>query len=459
MSNNCNTTKVSGSDLHQKLLLVKRKLVSEKYIIDKKDNHVYPIEKIPFNIPSNWQWCYLSDISIIQEGPGIRKHQYQDRGVQFLTVTNILDDAIDLEKSKKYISEAEYLKTYQHFTIQKGDIVTACSGGSWGKSAIFDSNEKLILNTSTLRLRFFNDLGENRYLYYLTKTSYFKNTLSLYVTGQQPNYGYSHYSKIPIPLPPLLEQQRIVSILDEAFTAIAKAKANAEQNLRNAKELFEFFLHRYFTNKEAGWDEKKLKDVAEYFNGLTYSPTDVSDEGIVVLRSSNVQNDKLDFTDIVRVTAFVKEKIIVRDGDILMCSRNGSQRLVGKTALIENLSEQMTFGTFMMIIRSDYNPYLLWFFKSLDFKKQISGGENTMINQITRYMLDDIVVSFPPIEKQFEIVQQLDAIYNETKKLETIYQQKIIDLEELKKSILQKAFSGELRCGELVEPKTEKALV
>ena len=256
--------------------------------------------------------------------------------------------------------------------------------------------------------------------------------------------------KYPVPLPPLSEQQRIVSILDEAFAAIAKAKANAEQNLKNAKELLEVFLHKYFINKEEGWEEKKLKDVAEYFNGLTYSPKDVNDKGIIVLRSSNIQNDKLDFSDIVRVNISVKDKIIVKDGDILMCSRNGSKRLVGKTAPIENLPEQMTFGTFMMIVRSSYNPYLLWFFKSLDFKKQISGGENTMINQITRYMLDDIVVSFPPLEKQMEIVNQLNAIYIESQKLESIYLKKIDDLEELKKTILQKAFAGEL--------KTEKAV-
>jgi type I restriction enzyme S subunit len=131
-----------------------------------------------------------------------------------------------------------------------------------------------------------------------------------------------------------------------------------------------------------------------------------------------------------------------------MCSRNGSARLVGKTATIKNLNEEMTFGTFMMIIRSQYNPYLSWFFKSTDFRNQIKGGENTMINQITRYMLDDIVLSFPPIDKQNEIVQKLDALSFEIKKLDAIYNQKINDLEELKKSVLQKAFSGELRSPE-----------
>ena len=266
-----------------------------------------------------------------------------------------------------------------------------------------------------------------------------------------PSLVKSELKTILISFPKLLsEQQRIVSILDEAFAAIAKAKANAEQNLKNAKELFDVYLHKFYTSKEEGWEEKKMKEVAEYFNGLTYSPKDVSNEGIIVLRSSNVQNDELDFKDIVRVNLNVKEKIIVKDGDILMCSRNGSARLVGKTATIKNLNEVMTFGTFMMIVRSQYNPYLSWFFKSTDFRNQIKGGENTMINQITRYMLDDVIISFPPIEKQNEVVQKLNDLHLEIKKLEAIYQQKINDLEELKKSVLQKAFAGELKTSKLV---------
>jgi type I restriction enzyme S subunit len=296
------------------------------------------------------------------------------------------------------------------------------------------------------------------YLYYfLSKSVDLLNSLGTGTTFKE--LSSSKLGAVEIPLPPLPEQQRIVSILDEAFAAIAKALANAEQNLKNAKELFDVYLNKYYTSKEDGWEEKKLKEVAEYFNGLTYSPKDLSNEGIIVLRSSNVQNDELDFKDIVRVNLNVKEKIIVKEGDILMCSRNGSARLVGKTATIKNLGEEMTFGTFMMIVRSEYNPYLSWFFKSTDFRNQIKGGANTMINQITRYMLDDIILSFPPIEKQNEVVRQLDALSMEIKKLETIYNQKINDLEELKKSVLQKAFSGELRGGEPVEPKTAKALV
>ena len=160
-----------------------------------------------------------------------------------------------------------------------------------------------------------------------------------------------------------------------------------------------------------GWEYKKLKELCEYSIGLTYKPQDVCDDGTIVLRSSNIQNELLDLTDIVRVNCPIKESLFVQRGDILMCSRNGSARLVGKVAMIPETNERMTYGTFMMIIRGSYNPFLLYFFKSNVFRDQIKHGEANMINQITRYMLDDVVVSVPPLSEQQSIVDYLDSAF------------------------------------------------
>jgi len=352
-----------------------------------------------------------------------------------------------LINSKFVSSEGENFKRTNNALspLFVNDIVMVMSdvpnGKTLAKCFVVDKEDTYTLNQRICVIRSKN--FDTRFLYFQLNRN--KYLLSFDNGENQSNLRKDDILNCELFVPPLNEQQRIVAILDDAFAKIEKAKANAEQNLKNAKELFDVYLYKYYASKEDGWEEKKMKDVAEYFNGLTYSPKDVSNEGIIVLRSSNVQNDELDFKDIVRVKVTVKEKIIVKEGDILMCSRNGSARLVGKTATIKNLEEEMTFGTFMMIIRSEYNQYLSWFFKSTDFRNQIKGGANTMINQITRYMLDDIVLSFPPIEKQNEVVRQLDALSIKIKKLETIYKQKINDLEELKKSVLQKAFNGELK--------------
>ena len=207
----------TGEELYKKLIKEKKALLQSGKIMKKGATRpFYTSEELEgFSIPDSWLWVQLSDISIIQEGAGIRKWQYRDKGIQILCVTNILDGRIDLEKKELYISSEEYLEKYRHLTLNNGDIVTACSGGSWGKIAFYYSDNTLMLNTSTLRLRFFNDLADNRYLYYVCKSQFFRRQLELQLSGMQPNFGYAHYSRIMVPLPPLAEQMRIVAKLEE----------------------------------------------------------------------------------------------------------------------------------------------------------------------------------------------------------------------------------------------------
>ncbi|KYG80442.1 hypothetical protein AWW67_09720 [Roseivirga seohaensis] len=441
-------TQSSSFTLFEKLKSAKKDLISNKLILDKKDSHSYPIKAIPFNIPNHWKWCFLSDISIIQEGPGIRKHQYQDNGIQFLTVTNILEGSVDLEKSQKYISSDEYNEKYKHYKINSGDIVTACSGASWGKSAIYEGDEILMLNTSTLRLRFFNDLGDNRYLYYLTKSDYFKANLASHSTGQQPNYGYSHYSKIPIPLPPLNEQQRIVSILDQAFAAIDKAKANAAQNLQNAKELFESYLQGVFEKKGDGWEEKKLGEIAKINYGYTEKAS-TEEVGPKFLRITDIQEYGVDWDTVPYCKCNDKDlpKYKLETGDIVF-ARTGAT--TGKSYLVKS-PPNAVFASYLIRLQmnsiDEFIPeFISYFFQTKTYWNKINAGiSGSAQGGFNATKLGELEFDFPKSkDKQLVIVHQLDALRAETQKLEAVYQKKMDDLEELKKSILQKAFTGEL---------------
>ena len=215
----------------------KKRLVKEGKIYKKSETKpLYKVGDYPFEIPDRWEWCQLSDVSIIQEGAGIRKFQYTQDGTQLLCVTNILDGNIDLTKKTLYVSEKEYQEKYLHLTPTKGDIITACSGGSWGKIAIYESNETVMLNTSTLRMRFFGDLAYNKYLYYIAQGKFFKDQLASQLVGIQPNFGYAHYSRICIPLPPLAEQHRIVTKIEELLPKIEEyGKAQDALNKLNAE--------------------------------------------------------------------------------------------------------------------------------------------------------------------------------------------------------------------------------
>ena len=172
-------------DKHESVIVTRDKIPYE--IIDGKERCI--ADEVPFEIPDSWCWCRLSNVSIIQEGAGIRTYQYRTSGTQILTVTNILEGSVDMKKATKYIATEEYLDKYQHLTLNIGDIVSSCSGASWGKTAIWDYGDTVMLNTSTLRLRFFNDTAYNMYLYWLTKTPLFKNQLIAQLSGMQPNFG------------------------------------------------------------------------------------------------------------------------------------------------------------------------------------------------------------------------------------------------------------------------------
>ena len=212
----------TAEELVSMLLQSKAELEQKKLILKKAPTEpFYTAEDLKeWDIPDTWRWVQLSNVSIIQEGAGIRKWQYRDNGTQILCVTNILEGAIDVHKKELYISTEEYEQKYLHLTLNEGDIVTSCSGGSWGKIAFYSIPKTMILNTSTLRMRFFNDLADNNYLYYVCKSQFFKRQLLLQLSGMQPNFGYAHYSKIMIPLPPLAEQKRIVAKIEELLPLV-----------------------------------------------------------------------------------------------------------------------------------------------------------------------------------------------------------------------------------------------
>ncbi|GAB7563285.1 hypothetical protein LG202_13240 [Methylobacillus methanolivorans] len=159
-----------------------------------------------------------------------------------------------------------------------------------------------------------------------------------------------------------------------------------------------------------GWEWVRLGDIGYTNIGLTYSPADVSETGIPVLRSNNIKNGKLDLSDLKRVQMQVKESTLVHDGDLLICARNGSKALVGKTALIADLTEPMAFGAFMAIFRSRFNPYLLHFINSPLFRKMIDEVNTMTINQITQDNLRSTISPLPPLAAQRQIVAKIEQL-------------------------------------------------
>lgn len=200
--------------------------------------------------------------------------------------------------------------------------------------------------------------------------------------------------------------------------AAEKAELVKQGKIKKPKPLPEISEEEKPFELPAGWEWVRLGDIGETNIGLTYSPNNVKETGTPVLRSSNIQNGILDFTDLVRVSDMeIKSSSYVEDGDLLICARNGSKALVGKNALISSLSEPMAFGAFMAIFRCNYNNYVKIFLDSPSFRRNLDGVDTTTINQITQSNLKHTLIPFPPeIEQEkikntvFELISLCDQL-------------------------------------------------
>ena len=233
-----------------------------------------------------------------------------------------------------------------------------------------------------------------------------------------PRVKWEHMANFELDLPSLAEQK----VLAEKLWAAYEVKQSYLKMIAATEEMvkaqFVEMTGDPRTNPKS-WPVKQLPELATYSIGLTYKPENISEDGTIVLRSGNIQNSKIDLTDVVRVNCPIKESIYVRKNDILMCSRNGSAALVGKVAQIKDIEEPMTYGAFMTVIRSDYSDYLYLYFQSKDFREQVSTGKSSTMNQITQNMLDKITLPLPGediIKKLSEILHQADKSISELRK-------------------------------------------
>ena len=250
-----------------------------------------------------------------------------------------------------------------------------------------------------------------RYLPFILQSDHFWSYAESNKSGSVNFFiNWSTLAKYEFELPSIAKQKELSDLL----WAINDTKLAYRKMLIATDELVKSQFIALFGDPSTNpmqWPVKQLSDIANYFIGLTYHPQDVSDDGILVLRSGNIQNARLAFTDNVRVKIAVKEQLLVHENDILMCSRNGSAALVGKVAKIPKLDEKVTFGAFMTIIRSSYSDYLFTYFQLDDFRRQISTSKTATINQITKAMLDKVSLPIPPmvLQEQFAaFVQQSD---------------------------------------------------
>ena len=359
-----------------------------------------------------WEIKKLGDVCTIKGRIGFRGYTrndlvHQGEGAITLSPSNITNDVLLFDKCQ-YISWFKYEESPE-IQVFEGDVIYAKTA-SVGKVALVKYlPEKATINPQFVVFK--KILCSPSYLYYAVRGEGFKQQISQITNGVAiPTVSQSNMANLRIPVPTREEQERIVGELDCLSGIIENKRAQLRELDALAQSIFYTMFGDPITN-DKGWETKKLPDICSIIStGITYKPENVADEGTIVLRSGNIQNSRFVLDDIVRINMPLKESQYVQQNDILMCSRNGSARLVGKVALIPNTTERMSWGAFMTIIRTEFYYFLYQYFQLPAFRQQLIKTKTSTVNQITIGMLKDISVPFPPILLQQQFAEKIENI-------------------------------------------------
>ena len=410
-------------------------------------------------IPEHWSKNKIIRLfSIIGSGttPKSSKEDNYNGSINWIQSGDI--NGGDIEICKNTISYTAF-KEYPALKIYQAPfIIVAMYGASVGNISI--SQIDGCVNQACCVM---NETKQNfKYLFY-AMNSVKKYLIYRAEGGGQPNISQDKIKNTWLPIPPLFEQQSISTYLDQKCGEIDELITLQEEMITKLQSYKQSVITEAVTKgldknvplKDSGiewigeipehWEVKRLKYFGNNYNGLTYSPNDIcsSQEGIIVLRSSNIKDNKLCFDDNVYVNKEIPTKLLVNKGDILICSRNGSASLIGKAALIET-DIKATFGAFMMIFRGNNicHKYLYYIVTSCISQYKWLFTTAT-INQLTSSMLGEIFAPFicNKLEQQ-SIADYLDQRCSEIDELISIKQQKIEKLKEYKKSLIFECVTG-----------------
>jgi type I restriction enzyme S subunit len=389
-----------------------------------------------------WQTKKVSEIAKHSLGKMLDKAKNKGEPKPYLRNLNVRWFDFDLSD----VLEMRFLpEEKDKFTAVKGDVLI-CEGGYPGRAAIWDEDEPIYFQKALHRVRFHEPQRSKWFLYYLLSKD-LDGTLKNYFNGA----GIQHFTgqalaQFEVPLPPIAEQQRIVGILDEAFEGIATAKANAEKNLQNARALFESHLQSVFTQRGNGWVEKRLEEIGKTQTGSTPKTSDQSNYGdfISFVKPGDFNADgTLDYEKDGLSESGAKCARKVPAGSVLMVCIGATIGKCGHCDRDVTTNQQVNALT-----PSDgsSNRFIYYQMLTKTFQRKVihASGQATL-PIINKSKWSALSVWLPPnVVEQMRIAAKFDDLIDETQRLATIYKRKLAALDDLKKSLLHQAFSGEL---------------
>ncbi len=404
---------------------------------------------------AGWQIKPLGDVCEFQRGLTYGKSdEVEVSGNIVLRANNVALATHTLDLTElRYISDAVAVPVAKK--VRKGSLLICTASGSkshLGKIAYVDDDYGYAFGGFMGQITPAPGM-DGRYLFHALTSPAYKTFIEALSDGINiNNLKFDDLRQFAVPVPPLPEQRRIVAILDEAFEGIATAKANAENNLRNARELFKGYLGAVFTQGGAGWLEMALGDVCELENGdrgTNYpNRAEYVESGIPWINTGHIRSDgtlsmeEMNFITQEKFKSLRSGKI--QAGDLVYCLRGAT---LGKTALVAPLTEGAVASSLVIVrpSRSLNSKFLYFFLTSPPGQGLIKGFENGAAQpNLGARSVAKYPISFPSVAEQERVVETLTGIREETQRLADLFQRKLAALEALKKAILDEAFTGAL---------------
>ncbi|TXJ24962.1 MAG: restriction endonuclease subunit S [Chitinophagaceae bacterium] len=395
-------------------------------------------------IPSDWEVKRLGELGRFSKGQGIKKDEAQSGDIPCIRYGEIYTKHDNVIKEFYSFISPSVAKTAKK--IRQGDILFAGSGET--KEEI----GKCVANTISAEAYAGGDIvilsplnADPLLLGYLLNSPPIAKQKSSKGQGDAVVHISAKGLKgVVVSLPKTKsEQSAIAAVISETDSLIT----NLEKLIAKKEAIKKGTLEALLTGKKRlpgfseKWKYKTLGEIGECIIGLTYTPSNVSESGLLVLRSSNIKNNSISFDDSVYVSIDVPEKLITIKGDLLICVRNGSRNLIGKCAIIDTQAANQTFGAFMSVFRSVYNDFIFHVFQSNIIKKQIDENIGATINQITNKNLNSFKIPFPDKEEQSAITEVLNDLSKETAQLE----EKLAKCKQLKTGLMSQLLTGKIR--------------
>lgn len=432
--------------------MAKAKSNSKKITLEES---LVPVEEQPYEVPENWCWVKHNSILDISGGSQPAKSHF---------ITEPREGYTRLYQTRDYGEHPipVYIPNkYATKTTCEGDILLARYGGSLGK--VFRAHDGAYNVALTKVIKIYPELIDDEFLYKYYLSQFYQNFCIKASNGRSAQAGFNRddMSSLPFPLPPLAEQKRIVDQIESLFSKLDEANEKAQEVIDRIETNIEAILYNAFSGKltqywrkengvDYNWEKSTLSKIV---SGLKYGSSEKSDynnNGTPVLRIPNISEGVIDFSDLKYMQGeFENSSHEVFENDILIIRSNGSRDLVGKCAIVPALERRFAYASFLIRIKASDKVlpnYLVRYINSSMARGQLfaKAKSSSGIHNINSKELGGIRIDVPTIEEQTEVLKIIEPLIKKELDVKDITSHMIENIAELKKSILAKAFRGEL---------------